>query len=64
MPEFDGGGLITVLSYLDHIDFGFVVCPEIAEEPLYLADAKSSAFAELGKVSKATAKGPTDGAGS
>ena len=64
-----------MLSYLDHIDFGFVVCPEIVEEPWHLADAKSAAFAELEKAatrsasppkraSKATAKGSTDGAGS
>jgi len=66
-----------VLSYLhlDHIDFGFVLCPEIAEERWHLPDAKSPAFAEIGKAvartasrpkraSKGTAKGPTDGAGS
>ncbi len=45
LSEFDGGGPITLLMlrYLDHIDFGFVVCPEIAEEPWHLADAKSAA---------------------
>jgi len=59
-------GQSAVLSYLylDHIDFGFVLCPEIAEARWHLADAKSSAFAELGKAAMGTAKGPTDGAGS
>ncbi len=71
LPEYDGAGRITVLNYLDHIDCGFVVCPEIVEEP----DATSAEFAELEqaatrtasppkRASKATAKGPTDGAGS
>jgi len=47
-PLLDGGGLnITVLSYLDQIDFGFVVCPEIVADPWQLADATSLAFAEL-----------------
>jgi hypothetical protein len=47
----DGGGLnITVLSYLDHVSFGFVVCPEIVEDPWQLADATSAAFAELEKA--------------
>jgi len=75
-PNSTGGGPnITVLSYPDHIDFGFVVCPEIVEEPWQLADATSAEFAELEqaatrtapppkRASKASAKGPTDGAGS
>jgi len=75
-PLLDGGGLnITVLSYLDHIDFGFVVCPEIVEDPWLLADATSSAFAELRKAATKIASPPkrasttkpvrraTDGAG-
>ena len=52
-PLLDGSGLnITVLSYLDHIDFGFVVCPEIVEDPWLLADATSAALAELRKSAK------------
>ncbi|MGP0109300.1 MAG: WS/DGAT domain-containing protein [Acidimicrobiales bacterium] len=39
-----------MLSYLDHIDFGFVVCPEIVEDPWKLADATSAAFTELEKA--------------
>jgi diacylglycerol O-acyltransferase / wax synthase len=50
-PLLDGGGLnITVISYLDQVDFGFVVCPEIVEDPWQLADATSVAFAELEKA--------------
>ena len=50
-PLLDGGGLnVTVLSYLDHIDFGFVVCPEIVEDPWKLEDATSAAFTELEKA--------------
>ncbi len=75
-PLLDGGGLnITVLSNLDHIDFGFVVCPEIVEEPWELADATSAAFAELEnavtrtasppkRMSKATARGRLHAVGS
>jgi diacylglycerol O-acyltransferase len=56
-PLLDGGGLnITVLSYLDQVDFGFVVCPEIVEDPWLLADATSEAFTELHKA--ATRKVP------
>jgi WS/DGAT/MGAT family acyltransferase len=52
-PLLDGGGLnITVLSYLDHVDFGFVVCPEIVEDPWQFVDATSAAFAELEKAAK------------
>jgi len=50
-PLLDGGGLnITAMSYLDQIDFGYVVCPEIVEDPWQLADATSAAFAELEKA--------------
>ncbi len=53
-PLLDGGGLnITVLSYLDRIDFGFVVCPKIVEDPWQFAEATSVAFAELEKAANA-----------
>ena len=55
-----------MLSYLDHIDFGFVVCPEIVEEPWELADATSAAFAESKKVAtrdRVTAEGDEQGNG-
>lgn len=38
------------MSYLDHIDFGYVVCPEIVEDPWQLADTTSAAFIELEKA--------------
>lgn len=68
----DGGGLnITAVSYLDHVDFGYVVCPEVVEDPWQLADATAVAFTELEKAaaastpraSKETARRATDGAG-
>ena len=47
-PLLDGGGLnITVFSYLDEINFGFVTCPEIVEDPWQLASATTASFAEL-----------------
>jgi diacylglycerol O-acyltransferase len=47
-PLLDGSGLnITVISYRDHVDFGFVVCPEIVKDPWLLADTTSAAFTEL-----------------
>jgi hypothetical protein len=52
-PLLDGGGLnITAMSYLDQIDFGYVVCPEIVEDPWQLTDATSEAFAELEKAAR------------
>jgi WS/DGAT/MGAT family acyltransferase len=52
-PLLDGGGLnITVISCLEEIDFGFVVCPEVVEDPWSLADATLSAFVELRKAAK------------
>jgi diacylglycerol O-acyltransferase len=68
----DGGGLnITAMSYHDHIDFGYVVCPEVVEDSWQLADATAVAFTELEKAaaasppkraSKETARRATDGA--
>jgi len=47
-PMLDGGGLnITVISYRDHVDFGFVVCPEVVGDPWLLADATPRALVEL-----------------
>jgi len=62
-PLLDGGGLnITVFSYLDQIDFGFVVCPEIVEDPWRLADAASAAFIEL-REAAARSSSPQRGRG-
>jgi WS/DGAT/MGAT family acyltransferase len=72
-PLLDGGGLnITAMSYLDHIDFGYVVCPEVVEDPWQLADATAVALTELEKAaaasppkraSKETERRATDGVG-
>ncbi len=43
-----GMGLnITVLSYVDRVDFGFTVDPELIPDPWYLADGVPLALEEL-----------------
>jgi hypothetical protein len=38
-PIFDGAGVnFTVLSYLDSLDFGVTVCPDLIEDPWMLMD--------------------------
>jgi diacylglycerol O-acyltransferase / wax synthase len=50
-PIFDGAGLnITVMSYLDSLDFGFVVCPELIPDPWVLADAMHHSIEEMTKA--------------
>jgi WS/DGAT/MGAT family acyltransferase len=50
-PIFDGGGLnITVMSYMDSLDFGFLVCPELIPDPWQLADAMHDALEQLTKA--------------
>ena len=47
-PIFDGGGLnVTVICYLDHVDFGFLVCRELVPDVDDLAAAVPDALAEL-----------------
>src|SRR4051812_32360119 len=50
-PIFDGGGLnITVMSYLDQLDFGLVACSDLIEDPWVLADGLDAALDELLKA--------------
>jgi diacylglycerol O-acyltransferase len=50
-PPIDGAGLnITVLSYIDRIDWGFIACRELAPHFPRLADAIPDAHAELMKL--------------
>jgi diacylglycerol O-acyltransferase / wax synthase len=53
-PPLDGIGLnVTVLSYIDHVDWGFIACRELAPGLWGLADAVRDAHAELVKASTA-----------
>jgi WS/DGAT/MGAT family acyltransferase len=53
-PCVEGIGLnITVLSYIDHIDWGFIACRELAPRLWDLANAIGDAHTELLKASKA-----------
>ena len=47
-PIFDGGGLnITLMSYLDRIDFGLVACPDLVDDVWSIAEGLQLALAEL-----------------
>jgi diacylglycerol O-acyltransferase / wax synthase len=68
-PIADGGGLnITVMSYMDSLDFGLVVCPDLIPDPWKIADALQDALEELQKAVAArdaasANKGGTDSSG-
>ncbi len=50
-PIFDGAGLnLTVISYLDHLDFGFLGCRELLPDIDDLAAAVPDALRELAKA--------------
>lgn len=50
-PVFDGAGLnVTVLSYVDNINWGFIACRELMPDLWDLADAIPGAQAELLKL--------------
>ena len=54
-PIFDGAGLnVTVLSYVDNIDWGFIACRELMPDLWDLAEAIPDAQAELLKAAQAT----------
>src|SRR4029078_3382796 len=47
-PIFDGGGLnITVMSYLDQLDFGLVACSDLIDDVWSLADGLGASLDEL-----------------
>jgi WS/DGAT/MGAT family acyltransferase len=50
-PIFDGGGLnITVMSYLDQLDFGLVACADLIPDVWSLSDGLGAALEELKKA--------------
>jgi WS/DGAT/MGAT family acyltransferase len=47
-PIMDGAGLnVTVMSYLDQLDFGLLTCPDVAPDVWALADGLRAALDEL-----------------
>ncbi|HVN52294.1 MAG TPA: WS/DGAT domain-containing protein, partial [Acidimicrobiales bacterium] len=47
-PIFDGGALnITLMSYLDRIDFGLVACPDLIPDVWLVAEGLRDALGEL-----------------
>lgn len=59
-PIFDGGGLnMTVMSYLDQLDFGLLACPDVLDDVWGLADGLHAALDELVEATGVT---PADAA--
>jgi WS/DGAT/MGAT family acyltransferase len=47
-PIYDGGALnITLMSYLDRLDFGLVACPDLLDDVWMIADGLGAALTEL-----------------
>jgi diacylglycerol O-acyltransferase / wax synthase len=47
-PIMEGGGLnMTVMSYLDQLDFGLLACPDVLDDVWALGDGLHAALAEL-----------------
>ena len=56
-PIIDGAGLnMTVMSYMDQLDFGLVTCPELIPDAWVIANGLSDALDELRKRAEAPAK--------
>jgi len=59
-PIMDGSGLnMTVMSYLDQLDFGLLACPDVLDDVWSLADGLHAALAELVEATGVT---PADAA--
>ena len=55
-PLLYGTGInVTVFSYLDNIDFGFMVCRDIVPDPWFIAQGVQVALDELLEAAKARA---------
>lgn len=55
-PIFDGGGLnMTVMSYLDQLDFGLLACPDVLDDVWDLADGLHAALHQLVESTGVTA---------
>lgn len=58
-PVMEGAGLnITVLSYMDHVDIGFMACRELVPDVWDLADFVEDAMAELLAAVEPVAEAP------
>jgi hypothetical protein len=44
---------VTVFSYVDSIDFGFMVCREVVPDPWMLAEGVTTSVEELTKAAAA-----------
>jgi diacylglycerol O-acyltransferase / wax synthase len=63
-PPIEGAGLnITVMSYIDRIDWGFIACRELAPRLQDMAHAVEDAHRELLKAAKIEAGGGPENAG-
>lgn len=59
-PIFDGAGLnITVMSYLDSLDFGLLACPDVLPDVSIVSRGLGDALSELEKCADEVAAGST-----
>jgi WS/DGAT/MGAT family acyltransferase len=55
-PLLYGTGInVTVFSYLEHVDFGFMVCRDVVPDPWFIADSVQPALDELLEAATARA---------
>ena len=61
-PIFDGGALnITLMSYLDRLDFGLVACPDLLPDVWDIADGLQTALDELSEAAVHHLRAEVDG---